>query len=162
MSRKVSVILLEDIKNLGLAGTILDVKEGYARNFLFPRGQAALADDKVKHQTQTRTKQERTKADQSLTEAQAKATAIEGTELTLTAQLKDGDDIFGTITGTNISRELSRQSNLKIKAKDIILNQPITKLGTYDVTLQLSAEVEATIKITVKADPKTIKSNDEE
>lgn len=162
MSQKISVILLEDITNLGRAGDIVDVKEGYARNFLFPRGQAALADDKAKNQVASKKKQDRTYAEQQLAELQAKATALEGTELTLMAEVKDGDDIYGAITNTQISKEISRQSNAKVKAKDIILTKPITKLGTFDATLQLSTYVEAQIKITIKADPKSTKSDDEE
>jgi len=154
MNKKVSVILLEDIKSLGRAGDITTVTEGYARNFLFPQGKAAL----VSEATQTKVAEQRAASQQQeqqqLDRLRNQAEALEGTELTLKARLKEdaGEEIFGSVTARHIAQQLNQQANLKLKAKDINLKKPLTLLGSHDVIITLAADVEATIRVSIVPD----------
>lgn len=153
MSKKVSVLLLEDVASLGNAGDIVKVSEGYARNALFPEGKAALATETVKHAQQTRQARDDAEKKEELEQTQAVADKLEGTELALTARVKEGEEIFGSITAAHIAKELSQQANLSLKPKDVALAKPLTRLGSQPVTVHLSPEVDAKIQVTITADP---------
>ncbi|MFH1354280.1 MAG: 50S ribosomal protein L9 [bacterium] len=151
MKKKVQVILLEDVISLGSAGDIIFVSEGYARNLLFPQGKAALASEQAI--TSAEEKKEKTKiaATRKLADLQARAQALEGTELIITAKAKEGegDELYGSITAAQIAKQFNASSGLDIKTKNIALEKPITALGHYDITIKLSADVETTIRVTV-------------
>lgn len=152
MSKKVSVILLETVNGLGQAGDIVAVSEGHARNFLFPEGKAALATTAVQAQKQAeKDKQQRDKAIATAT-AQELAQSLEGTELTLKAKVKDGNEIFGKITKKHITDELNKQAKLKFTSKQIELPTAITTTGSQDVTINLTDDIATTIRVTVEAD----------
>lgn len=148
------MILVEDVSSLGRAGDIITVSEGYARNFLFPQGKAALADEGAVKKIENKRAAAKAEADQALAEAQAQAEALDGTELILTAKRKEeeGPDIFGSITTRHIAAAVKEQAKLDIPPKNIVLEKPITQLGTYDVTMKLSPDVEAVIKVTINAE----------
>lgn len=146
---KIKVILLEDVPGVGAVGEIVAVAEGYARNALFPAGKAALASVQIEAQQQAKQRRAAAVAQRTLEELQQQAATLEGTELTLTARRKDGEEIFGRITPTQIAKELSTQANLVLKAKDVGLTKTITRFGSYDVTVRLSPEVEAALTVSV-------------
>jgi large subunit ribosomal protein L9 len=151
MSQKVKIILLEDVSSLGQAGDIISVNDGYARNFLFPQGKAALASEGAisKHQQKAKAKQKKT--EKNFEALKNKAEALDGTELTISARLKENEDIYGKITTTQIAKELSSQASHQFKPRDINLAQSITSLGTYPVTIKLGPDIEAQIQVTVVA-----------
>lgn len=155
MSKKVSVILLENITELGQAGDIVTVNEGHARNFLFPEGKAALATAEVRSRQQAEAATKQRAQSAAIAAAQALAQTLEGTELTLRAQIKDGNEIFGRITSQQIADELKQQANLNLTAKQIELPAPITTTGSQDVTINLTDDVTATIRVTVEASQPT-------
>lgn len=161
MSKKVQVLLLENVSNVGQAGQIIETSEGYARNYLFPQGKAALATESVKKVVEQKKAVATKAAEEELSETQKKAEALEGTELVIIGKIKDGDQIFGKITPAKIAQELSKQAGLAIKSGDVKLPQVVNKLGTYDVTVRLSKEIETTLKVTVAADPSTEAKRDE-
>lgn len=162
MSKKVSVILLEDIAGLGQAGDIIAVSEGHARNFLFPEAKAALATTEIQAQKQAeKDKQQKEKAAATIA-AQELAQNLEGTELTLRAKVKDGNEIFGKITKKQITEELNKQAKLQLTNKQIELTTPIKTTGSQDVTINLTDDVTATIKVTVEAEPSSLPASDEE
>jgi large subunit ribosomal protein L9 len=154
MSARLSILLLEDIANLGRAGEIVSVSEGYARNFLFPQGKAALADSTAKKAAKKREDSVRAREEEKLAALRAQAESLEGTELTVPAKVNEGDEIFGSITARHIAAALGEQASLKIAAKDINLPEPLTRLGTTNVTVRLSSDVEAVIRVTVVPDAK--------
>lgn len=153
--KKIDIILLEDVTNLGRAGDIVAVAEGYARNNLFPAGRAALADAAAKHAAAGRQETQEKKKETERVALQAKAAELDGTELTVTARVKDGLDIFGRITAPHIAKQLSEQTGLKIKTKDISLPEAVTRLGEYDITVSVGPDSEAVIKLVVTALPDT-------
>ena len=162
MTKKVDILLLEDIPNLGEAGSVVSVNEGHARNFLFPQGKAALADSQAKKRVADKAQQDQKKVDAEVQAIQDVAESLEGTELTIEARLKDGEDIFGSVTATNICQEINKQANLKLAPKQIDLKKPLTKVGAYDIVIKLSKDVDAQIKLSILADPDSVSSHDEE
>jgi large subunit ribosomal protein L9 len=161
MSKKVTIILLEDLSGYGKAGDIIDVSEGYARNFLFPQSKAALATTQVKEQSKRNKAKEKKVTDEELAKAQKEAESIEGTELLMTARIKEGEEIFGKIAERDISKALKEQVDKQIDARDVKLEKPITSVGTYDVTVVLPSDIEAKIKVSVEADPDSLPKEDE-
>ncbi len=157
MAKKIRVILLEDVQTIGRAGDIVSVAEGYARNFLFNDGKAALADHKTMTRHEVKKQHEAAARAVVLEKLQARAEQLEGTELTIVARVKEGDDIFGTITTKVLAVELKKQAGLTVKPKDIAIPGPLTKLGSVDTTISLSPEIETHMRVTIVPDPRSQK-----
>lgn len=153
MSKKVNIILLEDIPSVGQAGDIVSVLEGYARNMLIPQMKAALATAQNESAVQDKKLRAAKISQADLAARQAQAESLMGSELLITARLKDGDEIYGQIKPAQIVKSLNQQANLSLTARAIGLPAPITVIGTYDVTVKLSPDVETVIKVTVVPDP---------
>ena len=162
MSKNIKIILLEDLAGYGRAGDITEASEGYARNFLFPQGKAALATSQIETKAAERKSQDDQAAKAKLAKYQQKAEELDGIELIIFARLKGNNEIFGKISERDISKALDTQANLTITAKDIIISEPITAVGTHDVTVTLSKDIEANIKVTIEPDPDSIPKNDEQ
>lgn len=150
MSKKVSVILLEDVAELGQAGDIIAVSEGYARNFLFLEGKAALATDSARAKKKADEDAHAKERAAATAAAQELAQTLDGTELTLRARVKDGTEIFGRITKKQITDELNKQAKLKLATRQVDLEKPITATGSQDVTIHLADDVTVTIRVTVE------------
>jgi len=162
MSKKIKIILLEDVSGLGKAGDIVSVAEGYARNKLFLQGTAALADAGAQSRRDQKEQRQLAAGQEELAKLQAKAQSLDGSELTIAAKVKDGNEIYGSITGKQIAVELKQQADLTIKGSDVLLADPIKSIGSQDVIVRLSPEVEFTLKVTVVADAESQKKKDEE
>lgn len=155
MAKKVRVILLEDVETVGRAGDIVAVAEGYARNFLFNEGKAALADHKTLTRNEVKKQHEAAARAVATAQLQERAEGLEGTELVIVARVKDGDDIFGTVTTKTIAGELKKQAQLVVKPAAVSLAEPIKKLGSTEVTISLSPDVDTHVRVTVVPDPKS-------
>ncbi len=142
------VILKEDIKNLGRMGDTVNVKDGYARNFLFPKGLAMEATE------QNRKAVERLRREHAMHEIKEKEDAqivkdkLSQVTLTFTAKAGEEGKLFGSITSMNIEEALKAQG-VEIDRKKITLEEPIKRLGEYTVTIKLHPEVSAEIKVNV-------------
>ncbi len=144
------VILKHDVKGLGHAGDVKEVKDGYARNFLFPSGAAAIADaGALKNWERHRT--EREERERAM-RGEADATAARLRELTLEIAVKAGEKnrLFGSITTTQIA-ELIAQQGIEVDRHDIHLRQPIKTLGEFPVAVRVVAGVEAQLTLRVTA-----------
>lgn len=161
MSNKIKVILLEDIPALGRTGEIVPVAEGYARNLLFPEGRAALATEQVRNVQQLKKSQQKAQAEADLMQMQALAQKLDGTELLLSARVKEGEEIFGKITGRMIAEELNRQASLNVRPSDVKVGKPLTALGSRDVMVALSPAVDMKIRVTVVSDGTAPKKREE-
>ena len=142
------IILRDDIKGKGKAGDIIDVKPGYARNYLVPQGFAYLATDKnmkvYEHEKVMRAKQR----EQLLKEAGK--TKVELEKISLTAAVKVGEDdrLFGSVTSQTIA-DLLKEKGYDINHRKITLEEPIKELGVFEASVQLETEVDARIKVWV-------------
>lgn len=156
MNRKLTVILLEDVASLGRAGDIVTVSEGYARNALFPEGQAALADEGTRLRVAETKQSQKAELDEQLRQLQVLAEKLEGTELIMSARQKDeGPEIFGSVKANQIAEEFNKAVHMNLKAKDIKLSSPITKIGSQDIVVMLSPDVETKIRVTIVPDEET-------
>ncbi|MCE9643484.1 MAG: 50S ribosomal protein L9 [Candidatus Andersenbacteria bacterium] len=142
MAKQLSVILLEDIAQLGRAGDIVEVAEAYARNALFPQGKAALATAQVKTEKQTKDAAKRKRAEEELLATQAIAEKMENTELSISVSVNEENEPYGSITSKTIADLLKKESNIDISAKKISGTFPIKSLGSFPISVSLPQGVE--------------------
>ena len=143
------VILQQDVKGQGKKGQLVDVSDGYARNFLLPKKLAVPA---TAENVNTMKQQEKARlAQQAAEKAEAEATAkkLEGISVTLSAKAGDGGRLFGAVTAKEISEALSAQHGLNIAKTKIVLDEPIKSCGGYQLKVKLGYEVTGTLKVQV-------------
>jgi large subunit ribosomal protein L9 len=143
------VILLEKTKNLGQLGDLVNVKGGYARNYLLPYGKAVSATKKNREKFETRRVELEKAAIQKLETAQQRAVAISDLTITITARAGEQNKLYGSVGPREIADAISAQKITVTKNEILMPNGPIHHLGEHDVKLQLHSDVELTIKVTV-------------
>lgn len=147
------VILTQDMAKLGFANDIIEVKNGYARNYLIPKGIAVQATDSAKKVRAENLKQRAHKEEKIKNEAQVLATAIEAVELNIGAKVGQSGKIFGSVNAMQISDALKSQANLIVDRKKIaVKGENIKEVGTYTATANLHREVKVEIKFNVVAE----------
>ena len=143
------VILKADVRGKGKKGQMIEVAEGYARNFLLPKGLAVLATADAMN---TMRLQEKAKAK---ADAEAKAAATEIAEKLKGLQVKvpskggEGGKLFGAVTGREIAAALKEQHGVDIDSKKLVLDEPIKSFGSYQVKAKLGFEITAIVKVSV-------------
>ena len=144
------VILLSDVKGQGKKGEIVNVSDGYARNFLFPRNLAQEANAQNLNSAQVR--QDAAAHKKAVEKKNAEELAAQLADRGVTIQAKCGSTgrLFGAITNAEIAEALSAQTGLDIDKRKVVLQNPIKELGTYTVTLKLYAGVQTNIRLTVQ------------
>jgi large subunit ribosomal protein L9 len=144
------VMLLKDIEELGGAGDIKRVADGYARNYLIPRGLAVLASEgALKQAERLRAAKVRRQA-KELSQAQALAQILDGQSITFQARAGEADRLYGSITNVNIAEALEEKLDQEIDRRKIILEEPLKELGTHAVTIRLAAEAEAKVTVIIE------------
>jgi large subunit ribosomal protein L9 len=140
------IILRENLENLGEIGDVVEVKDGYARNFLIPRKLAFEANTKNMNQLEAQKKQLERKIEKEKTNAEKVRDELE--KVSLTIQMKVGEDgkLFGSVTTQMIADEL-KEKGFEIDRKTITIPEPIKALGIYTIEIKLHKEVEAKIKV---------------
>lgn len=144
------VILQEDISALGKAGEVVNVKPGFARNFLLPRKKAVVADETslkalAHHRKVAEAKQAKLKA-----EAQVRAATMAGLQLTLEVEVGEEGKLFGSVTSSDIVAKL-KEAGHAVEKTQVRLKEPIKQVGTYTVDVKLISEVVAPVTVTVVA-----------
>ncbi len=134
------LILKEDVENLGFKDDVVKVKNGYGRNFLIPNGLAMLATESNKKVLAEKIKQSQNKQKKAIEEAQKIVKKLEKLELKIAAKALEGDKLFGSITSSDISKELA-ENKLEIEKKYIQLSSNIKKTGRYSAKIRLHREV---------------------
>ncbi|MFA7659003.1 MAG: 50S ribosomal protein L9 [Candidatus Gastranaerophilaceae bacterium] len=146
------VILKKDVQNLGEAGDLINVKDGYARNFLLPQKVAEMATDgalKNREQNLVRIKAKQEKLHQQALE---KAKEIEKLiKLELSAKAGESGKLFGTITTKKLTEELLAKSGIEIDRKNVSLNAPINKIGEYRMLIKLTSKVKTELAVIITA-----------
>ncbi len=142
------VLLLEDVDNLGLAGSVVTVADGYGRNYLIPRGLAKVATPgALKQADQIRKTGERKRA-RLLADAQALAQRIEGLTLTFQARAGETGKLYGSITTADLAEALERELGQKIDRRKII-SDPLRQVGEHTVQIRLMTDVSPTLKVII-------------
>jgi large subunit ribosomal protein L9 len=145
------VILRDRLENLGNAGDVVDVKAGYARNYLIPKGLAYEATTaNVRRIEAERAAQSRRDAE-TVSEARQRAAALEGVSLTFHARAGQEGKLFGSITSGDIADKLAEQG-ITIERRQIELDEPIKSLGVTSVPIRLHPQVRPEIKVWIIAE----------
>ncbi len=142
------VILKEDISNLGDMGTILNVSNGYARNYLIPKNLAVEASSRNIKSLEHEKRIIQKKIKKLKVSAEDISNSISALTITLKAKAGEEDKLFGSITTKDISEALSEEK-ITIDKKKIFLDNPIKRLGEYTVKIKVHPEVMADLKIQV-------------
>jgi large subunit ribosomal protein L9 len=146
------IMLTKDVENIGRAGEIKDVADGYGRNFLIPRKLAVLAGRGV--EAEARRIQEAAARREAKDRDQAKELADEIDNKTVVVRLKVGaeDKVFGAITNEDISKAIKQQHQVEVDRRRIELKEPLKQLGEHQVTLRLHRDIEAHIHLIITRD----------
>lgn len=145
------VVLLQDVNKLGKKGDIVNVSDGYARNFLYPKNLAAPATESKLKEIKTQKQNQAVKKQKEEEEAKALATKISGLTVVLKAKIGEAGRLFGAISNKDIADGLKEQHNYKIDKKKITLKEPIKSLGTYTITVKIHPVAHADINVEVVA-----------
>jgi len=143
------IILQEDVEKLGTRGQVVEVKEGYARNFLLPRKLALEASAGNMKRLEKMRAAFAKKSAVEIADAQKLAELVAGVSLELTRKAGENDQLFGSVTSADISEALAAKG-FTIDKRKITLAEPIKVIGEYEVPLKLHREVSATVKLAVK------------
>lgn len=145
------VILLKDVKKQGKKGDVVEVSDGYGRNYLIKNNLAKLADGAAMNQLKSKKAADQRIAEEELAESKELQAAIEKEETVVTIAAKTGEDgrLFGTIPSKQIGEELDKQFGIKVDRRKIQLSENLASLGRYNVPVKLHPQVTAEIKVHV-------------
>ncbi len=141
------VILQRDIPKVGKGGEIVNVADGYARNYLFPRNYAVPAKGGFLKHHQARLEHERARGDRLHADAESHARQLEGTTVVLTGKVGAGTKLYGSITAQDVADAIKSATGIEVDKRRVGLVDPIKSLGTYVVPVRLGADV--TVKVNV-------------
>jgi large subunit ribosomal protein L9 len=140
------VILKQDVDKLGKSGSVVRVKDGFARNFLIARGLAVPVTPSSLKQLQQEKQRKTVEQEKLKKESEALKEKLAGLSLTIAALIQDDEKLYGSITNHDIAQAL-KEEGLDIDKNVIFLDEPIKALGIYEVPIKLHPEVEAKVKV---------------
>lgn len=144
------VLLLRDHEKLGKAGDIKNVADGYARNFLLPRGLAVLATAGALKQAETVRRAEEKRRAKLYAEAQAVANQLTGTTLNFSALAGETGKLYGSITAHDIAEAIRRDKGIELDKHKVDLREPLRSLGTHTVPIRLAADLAPTVTVVIE------------
>ncbi len=142
------IILKQDIEKLGRSEDVVEVKDGYARNFLIPKGQAVLATSSNLNQLMQEKKKKLQQLERKKKEAKELAERLNGLSINVAVETYQEDKLYGSVTELDIIRAL-KEEGFKVDKNCIILKEPIKTLGIFDCAIKLHPEVQTEIKLWV-------------
>jgi len=142
------VILQREVVKLGAPGDIVVVKDGYARNFLIPRGMAVVATKGGERHAERLSKAHRDKVEKEKVEAEAIASRLVATPLRLTVRAGEDGRLFGSVTAADIATAMSKGGTM-VDRKQVRLEEPIRSVGTHEISVHLHPEVNAAVTVEV-------------
>ncbi len=143
------VVLIQDVPKLGKKGEVINASDGYARNFLIPRGLAKEATPEVLKQLEKEKEEEKKRLEALKRESENLLSELHKHVFKIRAKAGDGGKLFGSLTSANISDVISKTLFKEFDKKWIVLDNPIKALGTYDITVKLPGGVSGKIKVEV-------------
>ena len=143
------VILLKDVKSLGKKGDIVEVSEGYGRNFIIPSKTGVIADNKNLNTLKLQKQNEDKIAAEKLAEAQALKEKIEQIKLTITVKSGKDGRTFGSVSTKEVQEALKSQSGINVDKKKFSVDVPMKNRGGYDVNVKLHKDVTAILHVSV-------------
>ncbi len=145
------IVLRNDIARLGKRGDVLDVSDGYARNFLLPSKQAILATKGILDQAAAMRRSREIKDARNRQDAEEIARRLVPMVIKISQRAGSGEKLFGSVTTQDIVSAIKEQANLELDRRKLILEEPIKTLGTHEVLAKLHPEVEFRITLQVEA-----------
>ena len=142
------VVLKEDIENLGHMGDVVKVKDGYARNYLLPRGLVVLANKKNLKALEHEQRMIAQRRERLTKEAQGISAKLAGVSLEFTAKVGEEGRLFGSVTSMDIEKALKEKGH-DVERRRIVLHEPIKQVGEYEIPIRLRPEVMPSIKVKV-------------
>ena len=143
------VILREDVPKLGTKGDVVDVKPGFARNYLVPRGLALVATDGAIRQAESMKRAREASYVRARADAETVARQLIATRIRMKAQAGEGGRLFGSITTTDIAEAIKTQTGLDVDRRRIMLEEPIKSTGLHEVLMRPHTEVEFRVSVEV-------------
>ena len=143
-------ILLQDVKSLGKKGEIVNVNDGYARNYVLPKKLGVEANEKNKNELRLQKAHEDKLAQQRLEEAQDMAARLEGLQIVVAMRAGEGGRVFGSISSKEIAEAAKKQHDLELDKKKIVLEDPIKAFGMHEVPIKLHPQVTGRLYVLVK------------
>ncbi len=147
------VILIKDLEGYGFFGDIIEVKRGFANNYLIPRGYALPATEGNIRHVQEIIKQKQRKLEREKKKALEIAKKLEGMVIEIRKPVGEAGKLFGSVTTTDVVEAL-KEKGIEIERKNVIFPHPIREIGVYPITIRLHREVSVEIKIDVKPEEK--------
>ena len=143
------VLLIQDVDNLGYAGDVKNVADGYGRNFLIPHRMAVLATPGALKQAETIRKAAEKHRAQQMEDAQAMANQLANLELVFERRAGETGKLYGSVTSTDIVEAIQARTEIDVDKRKVALPEPIRMLGQQEVSIKLMIDVTATLKVTV-------------
>ncbi len=142
----IEVLLMDQVEGLGIEGDIVKVADGYARNFLFPKGIASVVTEGKKRQIEKKRTERLAQLQKEKTAAEELAKKIEGIECTIAVKVGENGKLFGSVGIPQILEKVKEQG-LELDRTKFGLTTPLHELGVFDVSIKLHAEVTGTLKV---------------
>jgi large subunit ribosomal protein L9 len=142
------VILRRDIPKLGKAGDVVKVKDGFARNYLIPKGLAILANQKTIQALERERKVILSKAEKEKKKALGLAEKLQGQSLTLYRKVVEEGRLYGSVSAVDIAKALLEQG-LEIDKKQVLLEEPLKTVGSFEVMIKVSPEISVPIRVEI-------------
>lgn len=144
------IVLLQDVPKLGKKGEVINASDGYARNFLIPKGLAKEATPEVLKQIEKEKEEERKRQEAIKKESEALLSELHKHVFKIKAKAGEGGKLFGSLTNANIAEEVTKVIGKEFDKKWIVLDSPIKSVGIYDVVVKLPGGVSGKIKVEVE------------
>jgi large subunit ribosomal protein L9 len=145
-------VLRDDVENVGRKGDLIEVTDGFARNYLVPRGLAIKATKGVVQQAEAMRRNREARETRDREAAQALADQLTGRRIELRARAGEGGRLFGSVSATDVADAVRAQTGVEIDRRKTQLAEPLKELGTVEVPVKLHADVEVTVTVDVVAE----------
>lgn len=143
------VVLLQDVKSIGKRGELVNVSDGYARNFLLPRKLAKEANAQAMNELKNAEAAKEYKIKTETEKAQSSADALSGKTVKIYAKAGQGGKIFGSVTAKELSEEIQKQFGIEVEKRKIVLDGDIKAFGTYNFDVKFYNGITATLSVAV-------------
>lgn len=143
------IVLMKDVPGQGKSGDVINVADGYARNYLFPRGMAVEASSGKMNELAVRRQVQATKEMKIEQEARSLAARLDKLKLIVLAKQGEGGKLFGSVNNKDIADALAVQHKIKLDKKKLVVKEPIKHLGVYTIVAKLHPAVQAEIIVEV-------------
>jgi len=148
------VIFIKNVDKVADANTVKNVSDGYARNFLFPKGLAVTASPSALRSLEGRQKERKAKEEQEKDSLRQLAAKLDGIEIEILADVGENGKLFGSITSSDIAKKVHEVHGVEIDKKKIHLEDPIKAIGKFEVPVKLASDISAKIKVNVASSSK--------